>query len=116
MSILPETIENHAVQGLLALHWPGGRTATLTHAQLRAACPCSECRARRTAGESIEASERVRIVDIEPVGVYALNFAFTDGHRRGIYPFQMLAELGSPSDDLRCADGGESGPGRENVH
>jgi DUF971 family protein len=94
MTPLPDTIENQAAQGLLALHWPGGRVATLTHAQLRAACPCSECRARRRAGESIEPDEQVRLADIEPVGVYALNFGFTDGHCRGIFPFQMLAELG----------------------
>jgi DUF971 family protein len=94
MSALPETIENHAAQGLLALRWPGGKTVTLTHAQLRAACPCSECRARRRAGELVEADEQVRLAAIDPVGVYALNLAFTDGHRRGIYPFQMLAELG----------------------
>jgi len=30
---------------------------------------------------------------IEPVGAYALNLAFSDGHRRGIYPYEMLAAL-----------------------
>jgi DUF971 family protein len=94
MTPLPDTIENHAAHGLLALHWPDGRVATLTHAQLRAACPCSACRARRRAGDSIELDEQVRITDIETVGAYALNLAFSDGHRRGIFPFQMLAELG----------------------
>jgi DUF971 family protein len=94
MNVLPDTIENRAAQGLLALHWPDGRTATLTHAQLRAACPCSECRARRRAGEAVEADAQVRLAAIEPVGAYAINLAFTDGHRRGIFPFQMLAELG----------------------
>jgi DUF971 family protein len=93
MTPLPDTIENHATQGRLSLRWPGGRVATLTHAQLRAACPCSACRARRRAGESIEPDAQVRITDIEPVGAYALNLAFSDGHRRGIFPFQMLAEL-----------------------
>jgi len=93
MTVLPEKIENHATKGVLALYWPDGNVARLTHARLRAACPCSECRARRRAGESIEADEQIRLGAIEPVGVYALNLAFTDGHRRGIYPFQMLAEL-----------------------
>jgi DUF971 family protein len=94
MTPLPDTIENQPVQGLLALHWPGGRVATFTHAQLRAACPCSECRARRRGGETIAPDEQVRITGIEPVGAYALNLAFSDGHRRGIFPFQMLTELG----------------------
>jgi DUF971 family protein len=94
MTPLPDTIENHAAQARLSLRWADGRVATLTHAQLRAACPCSACRARRRAGESIEPDAQVRITDIEPVGAYALNLAFSDGHRRGIFPFQMLAELG----------------------
>jgi DUF971 family protein len=93
MTQLPETIENRTVQGVLALRWPDGRATSFTHAQLRAACPCSECRARRRAGETVQAGEDVRLEAIEPVGAYALNLAFSDGHRRGIYPFQMLAEL-----------------------
>jgi DUF971 family protein len=93
MTLLPETIENRTAQGVLALRWPDGRAASFTHAQLRAACPCSECRARRRAGETVQADEDVRLEAIEPVGAYALNLAFSDGHRRGIYPFQMLAEM-----------------------
>ena len=34
-----------------------------------------------------------RLAAIEPVGAYALNLAFSDGHRRGIYPYEMLATL-----------------------
>jgi DUF971 family protein len=93
MTHLPETIENRSAQGVLALRWPDGSVASFTHAQLRAACPCSECRARRRAGETVQADEDVRLEAIEPVGAYALNLAFSDGHRRGIYPFEMLAGL-----------------------
>jgi DUF971 family protein len=93
MTAPPETIENHAARGELALRWPDGRMATLTHAQLRAACPCSACRAQRRAGVEVEADDAVRLAAIEPVGAYALNLAFSDGHRRGIYPYEMLAAL-----------------------
>ncbi len=91
MSGLPESIDNHPVQGVLALRWAGGRTVNWTHADLRAACPCAECRALRRAGHAVEAAGDMRIAAIEPVGAYALNLAFADGHRRGIYPFEMLA-------------------------
>lgn len=93
MTALPETIENHAAQGVLALHWADGRSARVTHARLRAVCPCSECRAQRRAGIDIQEQADVRLAAIEPVGAYALNLAFSDGHRRGIYPFEMLATL-----------------------
>lgn len=93
MSGLPDAIDNHAGQGVLALHWPDGRTVRWTHAELRAACPCAECRALRRAGRAVAAPDEVRIAAIEPVGAYALNLAFADGHGRGIYPFEMLASL-----------------------
>jgi DUF971 family protein len=93
MTAPPETIENHAARGVLALRWPDGSMAALTHARLRAACPCSECRARRRAGATVEADDAVRLAAIEPVGAYALNLVFSDGHRRGIYPYEMLAAL-----------------------
>jgi DUF971 family protein len=93
MTPLPETIENHAAQGVLALRWPDGSEARFTHARLRAACPCSECRAQRRAGTELREDAAVRVAAIEPVGAYALNLAFSDGHRRGIYPYAMLAAL-----------------------
>ena len=93
MTTLPETIENHAAQGVLALHWPDGRSAHIAHARLRAMCPCSECRAQRRAGIEMREDAAVRLAAIEPVGAYALNLAFSDGHRRGIYPYEMLASF-----------------------
>ena len=41
----------------------------------------------------MEAGDTVGLAEIEPVGAYALNLAFSDGHRRGIYPYEMLAAL-----------------------
>ena len=90
---LPDTIENEAALGVLVLRWPDGTVTPFTHAQLRTACPCSECRAARRAGRTVEAAPGVRLAAIEPVGAYALNLVFDDGHRRGIYPFVFLAEL-----------------------
>ena len=88
---LPEAIENRAAEGVLALRWPDGSESAWTHAALRAACPCAECRARRRSGLAVEADDLLRIADIAPVGAYALNLVFGDGHRRGIFPFSMLA-------------------------
>jgi DUF971 family protein len=90
---LPESIENEAAPGVLVMRWPDATAVRFTHAQLRRACPCSECRAARRAGLTVEAPAGVRLAAIEPVGVYALNLVFNDGHKRGIYPFDFLAEL-----------------------
>jgi len=88
-------VENDRREGLLALHFEDGTVARLPHARLRAACPCAQCRAQRRAGQSVDAAPQVRLLALEPVGLYALNLKFDDGHERGIYPFQMLVELGA---------------------
>ena len=88
-----EHIENRARDGILAVRWAGGSEHAFTHAELRAACPCSECRALRRAGAIVEAAPEVRLTVIEPAGTNALNLGFSDGHARGIYPFALLAEL-----------------------
>lgn len=36
----------------------------------------------------------LRIVKMQPLGNYAYNVAFSDGHDTGIYPFELLRELG----------------------
>lgn len=92
MSVVPSSIENHATSGVLALGWEDGTAVRWTHAGLRAACPCAECRARRRAGLAVAADAQLRIVAIEQVGAYALNLVFADGHRRGIYPYTLLAQ------------------------
>ncbi len=93
MSAVPERIENRAGSGVLVLHWPDARIDELSHAALRAACPCSECRAVRRAGGNVTAAVTTRLTAIEPVGHYAVNLGFDDGHRRGIYPFALLTGL-----------------------
>ena len=93
MSALPQRIENDARAGTLTLYWPDGRVEALPHALLRAACPCSACRAMRRSGGEVVAPANVRLTGIEPVGHNAVNLVFDDGHRRGIYPFALLADV-----------------------
>ncbi len=93
MSVTPERIENRGRSGVLVLHWADGRIDELSHAALRTACPCSECRAVRRAGGNVAAAATTRLTAIEPVGHYAVNLGFDDGHQRGIYPFALLAGL-----------------------
>lgn len=90
MTTLLEVIEDHPLRGVLELSWADGTMRSWTHAALRAACRCAECVARRRAGLVVAADDSVRIAAIAPVGAYALNLVFTDGHGRGIYPFEML--------------------------
>jgi DUF971 family protein len=78
---------------MLVVRWDDGHVDELAHAALRAACPCAECRAVRRGGGTVTGPVHVGLTEIAPVGHYALNLAFDDGHRRGIYPFALLAEI-----------------------
>lgn len=84
----PEAI--HLSPAVLRLQWPDG-SAELLAGRLRAACRCGGCRARAGRGEA--AAAPAQLVDAVPVGSYAINLVFSDGHDRGIYPWAWLREL-----------------------
>ncbi len=50
--------------------------------------------------------ERVRGVQAQPVGHYAVQFAFSDGHTTGIYSFEYFREI-CPCTDCRTGRNGE---------
>ncbi|MCY4756399.1 DUF971 domain-containing protein [Pelomonas aquatica] len=75
----------------LQLQWPDG-TVDLPAAALRAACRCGPCRARALRNEAAVETP-VELAGAEPVGQYALQLIFSDGHDRGVYPWALLREL-----------------------
>ncbi len=77
----------------LVLRWDDGE-ATLPAATLRAHCRCAPCQAARLRGTEAGIDADVRLVDARPIGHYALQLAFSDGHERGIYPWVYLRSLG----------------------
>lgn len=86
MNVLPEAVE--LTPASLRLRWPDGDTE-LPAARLRAACRCGGCRAGRHRSDDVA----VQLTDARPVGQYALQLVFSDGHDRGIYPWVWLREL-----------------------
>jgi len=59
-------------------------------------CRCAGCTAARTLGTAVAAADGLAITRIDAVGSYAVNIAFSDGHARGIYPWEFLETLGKP--------------------
>lgn len=76
----------------LRLQWPDG-VAELDAATLRAACRCAGCRAVARSGQLLGPDAAVRLTDALCVGLYALQLRFSDGHERGIYPWELLRAL-----------------------
>jgi DUF971 family protein len=89
-----DTIANDAHSGILQITWRDGRQQRWEAAFLRTQCQCAACKAhRRQSGEALKASPALRITDIRMVGAYGVQFIFSDGHDRGIFPWTYLHEL-----------------------
>jgi DUF971 family protein len=86
----PLTIGNCRDKGQLRLSWPDGREQRLDHVELRKQCPCSQCRAFRLQGLTVQVDARVRVVEVNAQG-YGVQLVFSDGHERGIFPWAYLA-------------------------
>lgn len=87
----PRSITTHAAEESLQLDWPDG-IQQLSYLRLRAACPCSACRAARLRGAIDTAPASVRVVGVNLQG-YGVQLVFSDGHGRGVYPWAYLRGL-----------------------
>lgn len=87
----------------LEIGWHDGHESVFEAAYLRLICPCAGCRGHAP-GEveppTWEQVKDVRIVDAAPVGAYAIQLSFSDGHSSGIYSFDRLRDA-CPCDE--CA-------------
>lgn len=88
----PSALRNRRERGELLVQW-GEAEQVISHARLRGACPCSQCRAARLKGAISLVREDVRVARIEAQG-YGVQLVFSDGHERGIYPWDYLRSLG----------------------
>jgi len=74
----------------LRIEWPG--VQEISASALRAACRCADCRSAALRGRPVP-GEGAALVDASPVGHYAVQLRFGDGHDRGIYPWNYLRAL-----------------------
>jgi DUF971 family protein len=65
----------------------------LAAASLRAACRCAQCRRAQIDGTFPATFPGLTIASAAPIGLYAVNLTFSDGHARGIFPWSYLEEL-----------------------
>jgi prepilin-type processing-associated H-X9-DG protein len=70
-----------------------GDEVRLPAGRLRAACKCAHCIRARIDGKFPDRFDGIAITQVSPIGDYAINIAFSDGHARGIYPWSYLSEL-----------------------
>lgn len=83
----------------VAIRWSDGAETYVTAERLRAASPSAETRGERDVfgtrygGDGPKSFAGVRVLGWEQVGNYALRFAFSDGHRTGLYSYDYLRKI-----------------------
>jgi DUF971 family protein len=87
-------------QGTMRILWEDGHESRYAYPTLRQACPCATCREQRAQRHvnPFQVLTTVTTHEVEPmrlstVGNYALSIEWSDGHRTGIYPWDMLRAL-----------------------
>jgi ATP-binding protein involved in chromosome partitioning len=80
----------------LAIVWADGHESVYDVRALRLACGCAVCVDEWTGEGRLDPDavpEDVHPLEISPVGRYAIQIEWSDGHDTGIYPFERLREL-----------------------
>lgn len=85
----------------LSIAWNDGTTTTVSWRALRKGCPCATCNEERSKpadpfrilSDREVAAGAPAPVAMSPVGYYAYQIRWNDGHDTGIYPLALLREL-----------------------
>src|SRR5881227_3570914 len=92
---VPTAITLHQKSRVLEIAFSDGRSFRLPYELLRVYSPSAEVRGHGPGQEVLQTGKRaVEIVSLEPVGSYAVQPVFSDGHSTGIFSWEYLYELG----------------------
>jgi DUF971 family protein len=101
MARVPTEIRLHQKSRVLEIAFSDGRSFRLPYELLRVYSPSAEVRGHGPGQEVLQTGKRdVEIRALEPVGSYAVQPVFSDGHSTGIYSWDYLYELGDNQDAL----------------
>lgn len=100
-SPVPQALTVHGKSRVLEVVFSDGKAFRLPFELLRVYSPSAEVQGHGPGQEVLQTGKRdVTIVQIEPVGNYAIKPLFSDGHESGLYSWQYLYELGSRQGEL----------------
>lgn len=91
---IPTEIKLHQKTCILDITFDDGSESKLPCEYLRVFSPSAEVRGHGSKPRQLVAGKKhVKIVNIEPVGNYAIKLIFDDGHSTGIYTWEILQRL-----------------------
>ncbi|WP_031357561.1 gamma-butyrobetaine hydroxylase-like domain-containing protein [Caballeronia sordidicola] len=98
---IPTGIVVHSKTRALELQYANDQTYRIPFELLRVYSPSAEVQGHGPGQETLQTGKRdVLIVAIEPVGHYALQLNFSDGHNTGLYSWDILHDLAVRQDEL----------------
>lgn len=83
--------------GEVGVVWDDGREDYHAARTLRLACPCAQCVDELTGEKRLDPARvhaALRALHWAPVGHYAVQFRWSDGHDTGLFTFDYLRALG----------------------
>ena len=96
---LPTNIELRKKSRLLAVTFETGENFELSCEFLRVFSPSADVKGHSPNQAVLQVGkENAVIIEIEPIGNYAVRLIFSDGHDTGLYTWDYLYELGSMRD------------------
>ena len=90
----PTDIMLHQKSKLLEVVYPDGKTFKLPLEYLRVYSPSAEVRGHGGPMELVTGKKNVGVTSIEPVGNYAIQLHFDDGHNTGLFSWETLRDMG----------------------
>jgi DUF971 family protein len=92
----PTEIKLHQQSRVMEIAFDDGRSFRLPYEYLRVFSPSAEVRGHGPGQEVLQLGKKdIDIRQVEPVGSYAIQPTFSDGHATGIYSWEYLYQLGN---------------------
>ena len=97
----PQSITVHGASRVLEVGFSDGASFRIPFELMRIYSPSAEVQGHGPGQEVLQTGKReVGLVELEPVGNYAVKPVFSDGHDTGIFSWNLLYELGARQEQL----------------
>ncbi len=97
----PINITLHSASRVFEIEFDDGRNFKLPFEFMRVHSPSAEVRGHGPGQGTLQAGKRhVTIKEVQPIGHYAVQPLFSDGHSSGIYSWEYLYEIGANQNRL----------------
>jgi DUF971 family protein len=97
----PQSITAHSQSRVLEITFSDGANFRIPFELMRVYSPSAEVQGHGPGQEVLQTGKReIALTALEPVGNYAVQPAFSDGHDSGIFSWDYLYFLGSQQDKL----------------